>query len=59
MTDLDQYEDNLHLEWKTNIPRECEKYLQNSLLVRDYHRTRIALNFHYKVIKRETAISLR
>ncbi|XP_065217396.1 dynein beta chain, ciliary [Planococcus citri] len=49
MMDLDQYEDNLHLEWKTNIPRECEKHLQNSLLIRDSQHTRIALNFHYKL----------
>lgn len=48
--DLDAYENKLLTKWKNEIPVQCNRYLQQSLLIRETKENRLLLNFHHEVI---------
>lgn len=48
--DLDTYENKLLTKWKKEIPEQCNRYLQQPLLLRETKENRLLLNFHHEVI---------
>ncbi|KAK7573934.1 hypothetical protein V9T40_011125 [Parthenolecanium corni] len=49
MVDLDAYEFKIHTEWRRTVPQQCEKYLENSLFIRDPKEKWLTLNFHHEL----------